>query len=230
MLVKSPKADQCIILCGGADAPDLGRVDQLLSLYSSTKFVGVDRGGLALIEAGFSLDYAFGDFDSVSSAELKIIEEHSESIQKYSAEKDDTDMELALALSIQRYPEADYFIFGGIGEQQGRLDHMFANVWLVYQPRFQSIIDRLQFIEANHVIKFFKPGTYQIKANNQTDYLSLITLSAVKQLSIKYAKYELKPIDIAYPRALISNEFIEGQAVQFSFAEGILMIMWVEEE
>ncbi|MGO4927320.1 thiamine diphosphokinase [Fundicoccus sp. Sow4_F4] len=230
MLVKSPKATQCVILCGGADAPDLKRVAQLISIYSSTFLVGVDRGGLALIKAGYSLDYAFGDFDSVTPDELEIIREHSHKLQQYSPIKDDTDMELALSISIERYSEADYYVFGGIGEQQGRLDHMFANIWLVYQPRFQAVIHRLQFIESNHVIKFYKPGSYQIQANKQTDYLSLISMTALKQLSIQYAKYELDPVDIAYPRALISNEFIDQQPVQISFEEGIIMVMWVEEE
>lgn len=229
MLIKSPGITQCVILCGGADAPDLERVDQLMSLYSTTKFVGVDRGGLALIQAGYPLNIALGDFDSVTPDELALIQANSQDSQKYSAMKDDTDMELALEMTIERYPAADYYIFGGIGEQQGRLDHMFANIWLVYQPRFQAVIDRLQFIEANHVIKFYKPGNYQIEANRETDYLSLVSLTAVKQLTIHNAKYDLEAIDLAYPRALISNEFYKEQAVQFSFKAGIIMIMWVEE-
>lgn len=230
MLFKSPKTRQCVILCGGADKPNLARIDQLIPLYSSKKFIGVDRGGLILVEAGYSLDYALGDFDSVTSEELEKIEASSLNVKKYSSMKDDTDMELALNITIELFPEADYYIFGGIGEELGRLDHLFANVWLVYQPRFQAIVDRLQFIESNHVIKFYKPGSYQIEANKQTDYLSLVSLTAVKQLVIQNAKYDLQAVDLAYPRALISNEFIDDQIVHISFESGIIMIMWVEEE
>ena len=143
--------------------------------------------------------------------------------------KDDTDMELALELTSNYYPEADYYIFGGIGEQAGRLDHLFANVWLIFQPRYQAIIHRLQFIEYNHIIKFYKAGNHQVEVSERTEFLSIISMTAVRQLSIKHAKYNLEPIDIAFPRALISNEFIDQKTVQLSFIEGIVMVMWVTE-
>lgn len=227
--ILSKRIKQSVILCGGADAPDLGQIASLLNQYQATAFIGVDRGGLKLIEAGYDLDYAVGDFDSVTSQELHTIDTHSQKLERHSSMKDDTDMELALELAIEEYPEADYYIFGGIGEQQGRLDHLFANVWLVFQPRYLAVIDRLQFIEANHMIKFYKPGQHQITADPETHFLSLISLTAMKQLSIQFAKYNLEAVDIPYPRALISNEFIDQQTVQIAFEEGILMVMWVEE-
>lgn len=229
LLTQSPGIKECVILCGGADAPDLARIQSITALYSSVKFIGVDRGGLKLIEAGHTLDHALGDFDSVNSQELATIKQHSHHLQSYSPMKDDTDMELALELTSNYYPEADYYIFGGIGEQAGRLDHLFANVWLIFQPRYQAIIHRLQFIEYNHVIKFYTAGKHQIEANERTDYLSIISMTAVRQLSIKHAKYNLEPVDIAFPRALISNEFINQNTVQLSFIEGIVMVMWVTE-
>lgn len=221
---------QCVILCGGADEPDIQRIADITALYESSVFVGVDRGGLKLIQHGYRLDYAIGDFDSVTSEEKAHIRANAEVMEQYHSEKDDTDMELGLLLAQKAAPEADYFIFGGIGKQQGRLDHLLANIWLVFQPRFSNIIGRLQFIEMNHRIHFFKPGSYTLHAAYREQYVSVISLTAVKELQIVGAKYEMKARDIDYPRALISNEFQSLQPIRVSFSEGLIMILHVHEE
>lgn len=224
------RASQCVILCGGADEPDIQRIADITALYESSLFVGVDRGGLKLIQHGYRLDYAIGDFDSVTSEEKAQIRANAEVMEQHHSEKDDTDMELGLLLAHNIAPEADYFIFGGIGKQQGRLDHLLANIWLVFQPRFSNLVGRLQFIEMNHRIHFFKPGSYILQAAYREQYVSVISLTAVKGLQIVGAKYEMEARDIDYPRALISNEFYPSQPIELSFREGLIMILHVHEE
>ena len=221
---------QCVILCGGADEPDIARIDEIISLYPTHILIGIDRGGLRLIEQGYRLDFAVGDFDSVTPQENALIVAQTDVMEKYHSEKDDTDMELGLLLAQRVAPEADYYILGGIGKQQGRLDHLLANIWLVFQPRFEMSIGRLQFIEVNHRIHFFKPGSYSLSPAYQEQYVSLVSLTAVKQLQITGAKYQLATIDIDYPRALISNEFYDEQAIELSFEEGLIMVLHVHEE
>ena len=96
LLTQSPGIKECVILCGGADAPDLARIQSITALYSSVKFIGVDRGGLKLIEAGHTLDHALGDFDSVTLEELKTIK--AKKIIKLNPIKDETDTLYALRL------------------------------------------------------------------------------------------------------------------------------------
>lgn len=228
--LSQPKASECVILCGGADEPDIARIAELIPHYASHLLIGIDRGGLHLIEQGYRLNFAVGDFDSVTPEERALIEEQTDVMEKYHCEKDDTDMELGLLLAQKVAPEADYYILGGIGKQQGRLDHLLANIWLVFQPRFQESIGRLQFIEVNHRIHFFTPGSYRIAPAYQEQYVSLISLTAVKQLQITGAKYELAVTDIDYPRALISNEFYAMQPIELSFQEGLIMVLHVHED
>lgn len=62
------------------------------------------------------------------------------------------------------------------------------------------------------------------------DYLSIITLTAVEQLSIQNAVYNLGTTDIGYPRALISNEFIDkNHPVKLSFKQGLVLVLRVNE-
>lgn len=224
------KAPQCVILCGGADEPDIARIDEITRHYPAHLLIGIDRGALRMVKEGYRLDFAVGDFDSVTLEEKAFIEAHTDVMEKYRSDKDDTDMELGLLLAQKVAPEADYYILGGIGKQQGRLDHLLANIWLVFQPRFKTSIGRLQFVEVNHRIHFFEPGTYSLSPVYQEQYLSLVSLTAVKQLQIIGAKYPLTTTDIAYPRALISNEFYGNQAIELSFKEGLIMVLHVHED
>ena len=223
------KLKECVILCAGANQPYLEAVNQLVADYERVFFVGVDRGALKLIQAGYDLDFSVGDFDSVTQDEFDQIEAHSNSTQQFSSEKDDTDLELALELAVKKYPKADYYLFGAIGEGFGRLDHLLANVWLVFQPRYQAVVDRLYFVESHHRLCFYLPGTHELFALPDKEYLSIVSLTAIKQLVIKGSKYELQATDFAYPRALISNEFIGKKSAEISFEEGLLMVLWVKE-
>lgn len=225
--------NQQVIICGGAAHPAIGELDKYLASTIPTQTIGVDAGCLQLIKHGYEIDYAVGDFDSVTEEEFQLIQEHSKTVIQHPAQKDDTDMELAIDVAIEHYPQANYYIVGAIGETKGRLDHMLANIWMVYQPRYQSIVNRMNFIERDHVFQFLKVGEHQlsVKAENKLpDYLSIVSMTPVKALKIQGARYELTETDYDYPRALISNEFVnKEQDIHISFKEGLVLVLWVNE-
>ncbi len=55
---------------------------------SFDKYIGVDRGSLFLVEKGYQLALAIGDFDSVSKIELEKISVSTDRLIKLPAEKD----------------------------------------------------------------------------------------------------------------------------------------------
>lgn len=217
-----------IIICGGAQAPAL---DKIKNYYNEgTIIIGVDRGSLVLIEAGYHIDIALGDFDSVNPQEFQTIKDNTDRVEVFSPMKDDTDMELALSLILAEYGEPEnLYIFGAIGEKKGRIDHFIANLWMVYQPRFKNLIEVMVFIEKKHQIRFYQAGQHILLPQENTNYLSIISLTAVEDLKIQGALYELDYTSLSYPRAYISNEFIsKDQAVHLNFASGLIMVMWLE--
>ena len=121
-------AKACVIVCGGGPNPALDQIENLIQAYDQVYFVGADRGALRLVRAGYVLDMALGDFDSVSEEERQVIEAHSQEFQAFPSEKDDTDGHLALDMAMTRWPEADYVALGFLGERGGRLDHFLANI------------------------------------------------------------------------------------------------------
>lgn len=218
---------QGMLICGGAQPPCKEEMVALQEEYQSFTIIGVDRGALYLVDQGWEIDYAVGDFDSVDEQELLRIREKSNHFYQTSPIKDDTDMELALtlALSLENSQEVDYLIFGGIASE-GRLDHLIANLWIIYQPRYQKLVNRLTFFDRDRMIKVLGPGQHLLENCNDCIYLSIISATPTKSLEIKGAKYELSSTDFTYPRALISNEFLsDNQKVQLSFIEGIVFVI-----
>ncbi|MBD3949686.1 thiamine diphosphokinase [Tuanshanicoccus lijuaniae] len=196
-------------------------------------WIGVDRGAITLIHNGFPIDVAFGDFDSVLTREYLTIKKRAGQLFEYNSEKDDTDLQLALMYVIEQLPEvASIHIFGGLGSSlHGRIDHFIANMWISYEPRFASIINRIRWIEEKHEMQAFLPGKHCITNELEYRYLSIISYTPVKQLAIEGAKYQLAATDFDVPRALISNEFLPEQPeVLLSFETGIVTVWFVKKD
>lgn len=95
----------------------------LLSKYDA--YVGIDRGALYLLQAGYPVDLAVGDFDSLSNEEQKEVFAKAKEYTRSPAEKDDTDTQLGILKTFERYPQAEVTLIGATG---GRLDHLLANL------------------------------------------------------------------------------------------------------
>lgn len=92
---------------------------------------GVDNA-LAL---GYSVDVAVGDFDSVSAAGLATAERSGALVERHSIDKDETDLELALAKAVTYMPD----LLVVIGLDGGRVDHYLANLLLLGSTRLRSV-------------------------------------------------------------------------------------------
>ena len=223
-----------IILCAGAPNPAIHKISKVIKSLpkdSEIILIGVDRGALRLIDSGYQLDIAIGDFDSVTDKEFSKIEKFSDVVNRVSSEKDLTDTELAFHWIYENYPHANLYVFGSIGEGKGRLDHLISNLYLIYQPELENLLHHTQIIESYLEITWFGPGNHVIEVGNiLPDYLSIITLTEVKKLSIENAKYNLPPTDYKRPMAFISNEFIDlNSNVKLSLVEGQVMVMKINE-
>ncbi|MBY0120742.1 thiamine diphosphokinase [Bacillus sp. S/N-304-OC-R1] len=185
-------------------------------------WVGVDRGVFTLLTMGILPSIAFGDFDSVTSDEMSIIEEQIKEIQRYKTEKDETDMELALNWAMEQKPDL-IRIFGGTG---GRLDHFFANVQLLVSPILKDQTVHIEMMDNRNIVFIKGPGHYSMNHNPQFKYVSFIPITMeVKGLSLKGFKYPLQDEDIPLGSTLcISNELINDSG-NFSFSKGIIMVV-----
>ncbi|MGX7052025.1 thiamine diphosphokinase [Leuconostoc palmae] len=183
-------------------------------------WIGADRGAWFLYQHKKPIFMAVGDFDSLISAELTVLKKYlSESaILHVQAEKNETDTELALLNAEKQNPDI-IKVFGATG---GRVDHLLSNLWLMADPVFESIRDKVSFIDKTNNICFANPGEHVVKKIPGTRYLGFMPLNDVKNLKIFDAKYPLVLKDNV-AKMWSSNEFID-EVVHFSFDTGVILI------
>lgn len=184
-------------------------------------FVGVDRGCLYILEQGWTLDLAVGDFDSMTEIERQKVQKSAHELQRAQAEKDDTDTQLALALAFEKFPQANVTLIGVTG---GRLDHFLANLWLPLEPRFQAFASQIKLKDAQNSIAYFLPGSYSVKKAAGMTYLAYCCLTPVTNLTLIKSKYTLDRVDVAVPTSYASNEFV-GETAEFSFDTGMIAVI-----
>lgn len=105
-----------------------------------------DGGARAALALGLRPQHVIGDFDSLRSDELAVLERCGARLHRHPCRKDETDLELALQLAVALHPrlpadaraqdEADIVVLGALG---GRRDHELANVLLLAMPELKGM-------------------------------------------------------------------------------------------
>ncbi|WP_066318403.1 thiamine diphosphokinase [Bacillus sp. FJAT-29814] len=207
------------ILAGGPEEllPDLTEYNT-----ESEVWVGVDRGVFHLLSRNIQPMMAFGDFDSVSERELAFIESKITNLKRFKPEKDETDTELALNWAVAQNPE-EIRLFGATG---GRLDHLLANVQLLFKPLSQGNFTKISLIDRKNIAYLAGPGTYSVEKMPEKKYISFVPLTLnVSNLTLQGFKFPLENRHISMGSTLcISNELISEYGT-FSFSEGILIVI-----
>jgi thiamine pyrophosphokinase len=206
-----------VIVAGGPDhmLPDLSNF-----LNENTKWVGVDRGLYILIKKGIIPDLAFGDFDSISNDERKEVESSGCQLNVYPAEKDETDLELAINWSLEQ-DQDEIYILGCTG---GRLDHELINIQMLTKGLKRK--KELIILDKQNKMIMRENGNYTISLEEEYKYVSFIPhTKIVENLSLKGFKYSLKDTNVSWGQTLcISNELVEKKGT-YSFSNGILIVV-----
>ena len=189
-------------------------VDLTMYDFTNNIVVGIDRGAYLAFQANIKLDYAVGDFDSISAQELKELEEYTNVI-KLNPEKDETDTLHALRM----FKTADnLLLLGGIAGS--RIDHFVANLKLFYEFPNLTIIDNDTFMMLCEKNLNFQKDEYK--------YYSFFALEDVYDLCLEGFKYELKNYFLAHSSALgVSNEVLSNATV--SYSKGKLLLIKTKE-
>ncbi|HEN6087163.1 TPA: thiamine diphosphokinase [Streptococcus agalactiae] len=192
--------------------------------YDFDYFVGIDRGSLFLIKNGLSLDMAVGDFDSITEDELLYIKHYCSNIVSASAEKNDTDTELALKTIFKEFPEAQVTVFGAFG---GRIDHMMSNIFLPSDTDLEPFMSQIRLKDEQNIVTYLPSGKNQVSRIEGMSYVSFMPESE-STLQISGAKYELNKSNYFKKKMYSSNEFMTSP-IEVELKDGYLIIIYSKD-
>ncbi|HEL2376789.1 thiamine diphosphokinase [Streptococcus suis] len=188
-------------------------------------YVGVDAGSLRLLDHSLPLDWAMGDFDSVTPEELGRIKDLAERFLQAPAEKDDTDLELVLKEVFKAYPQAQVRIYGALG---GRMDHMMANLFLVAEPDLAAFMEQIELVDRQNIIRFRPAGRHRLSPIAGMKYISFMP-SDQSRLTIRHAKYPLDASNYFFKKCYASNEFIDRD-IDIQLDQGYVVLIYSKDK
>lgn len=192
--------------------------------YDFDYFVGIDRGSLFLLKNGLSLDMVVGDFDSITEDELLYIKHYCSNIVSASAEKNDTDTELALKTIFKEFPEAQVTVFGAFG---GRIDHMMSNIFLPSDTDLEPFMSQIRLKDEQNIVTYLPSGKNQVSRIEGMSYVSFMPESE-STLQISGAKYELNKSNYFKKKMYSSNEFMTSP-IEVELKDGYLIIIYSKD-
>jgi thiamine pyrophosphokinase len=128
----SSSAGVCAIVLSGGDPP-LAAIKPRLP--TDALVIAADSGLDHARRLGLRVDVVVGDLDSVDRQVLDVAKKTGTVVEAHPVEKDETDLELAIATAHARGAH-HVTVVGGYG---GRLDHFLANLTLLASPRFRAL-------------------------------------------------------------------------------------------
>jgi thiamine pyrophosphokinase len=171
----SNKIDSIVIVCSGEDY----NIKKLKQYCSRAQYIIAVDNGLALLnKIKIKPDLIIGDLDSVNK---KLLDKYKYiTIEKYPADKDLTDSELAI-LKGQSLNPKNIYLFAATGSY---FDHSFANVINIFKYRCST---NFEIITNNSTIyPIFKEKTITGRKNHR---FSIFPITDVYNFSMKGAKY-----------------------------------------
>ncbi|HSJ38374.1 MAG TPA: thiamine diphosphokinase [Planococcus sp. (in: firmicutes)] len=201
-----------VVIVSGGPAEELPD----FSLWADDFWIGVDAGAVALIERGIEPAAAVGDFDSVSEEQFDRIKGIVPKLEVASADKDETDTELALEKAMTFHPET-VIITGVTG---GRLDHYMSALHAIYAAHLKYPDTQFFLINKQNRIRFLEVGRHEIQRDSLYRYISFYPFAEeIKGFSLSGFKYDVSGETIPFGSTwFISNELVNSGSV--SFIEG----------
>jgi thiamine pyrophosphokinase len=130
--VEAPGRAVALVFAGG-DPVDGGVAARLPQ--AGVTVVAADSGVEVALALGRRVDLVIGDFDSADPAAVEAAVASGAEVRRYPADKDQSDLELALHAA-RGSGAKRVVVVGGYG---GRLDHFLANALLLASPAFADL-------------------------------------------------------------------------------------------
>jgi thiamine pyrophosphokinase len=201
-----------------ANAPNLDAAPYAEQIRAADLLIAADGGALPLLRLGLLPHIVIGDLDSLDAPSEAALVERGVELRRFSRDKDETDLELALLHAAERGADT-IDILGALG---GRWDHTLANVALLAHP---ALLGRQVRLLADRQELFLVRDSAVI-AGAVGDTVSLLPLAgAAHGVTTRGLLYPLEDATLSYERARgVSNVLLEPPG-NVALREGLLLVV-----
>jgi thiamine pyrophosphokinase len=206
-----------IVLAGGDPVDPRIRASLPVDAYVIAADSGLAHGHTL----GLAVDLVVGDMDSVDPAALADAEARGATIERHPAEKDATDLELAL-LAAQRHGTTEVVLVGGAG---GRLDHFLANVALLAADRFGDLAIDAYFGDA--VVRVARGGRGPLPIDGAAgDLVSLLPVGGdARGVTTRELQFPLRNEDLPLGTTRGVSNVVDGASASVELEHGMLLVV-----
>ncbi len=205
------------VIFAAGQVSDYGRIRTLLGEVDL--IICADGGVRHAVALDLTPDLVLGDFDSITPALLREVEERGIPILRVPWEKDQTDTELALREAIGRGAQ-EMILVGASGD---RLDHTLSNVLLL--PGMPAGV-QVSLVDDKNVVRLLRPGTAATVAGRPGEYLSLLPLTPeATGVSITGVKWPLADATLRWGESLGVSNQLAAPAATVSVRTGLLLVI-----
>jgi len=202
-----------------------GRLDQpsrfLKELTESDLIIAADGGAYHCNSLGVTPDVIIGDFDSLDPEILSDFKQTGAELIKFPTYKDETDLELALQLAIDRGLE-EVYIIAALGD---RWDMSIANVLLLGKPNLSRL--SIHILDGSQELFILRGGDLVEIRSKAGAPLSLIPLAgAACGITTHGLEYSLTDETLYFGSSRgVSNVFSQDSA-NIKIREGLLLCIY----
>lgn len=207
----------CIILNG--EIKNYDYIKNIITKNNYDYIICADGGANHSYKMGITPDYIIGDLDSISSNIIDSYKLKNVKFEKFPSKKNETDTEICVYLASRLNAKEIDFI-GALG---GRLDHMIANINLLYYVRNQGIYTKIISEDEDIYIAINE----EISINGDVgDTISVIPLNGdAKGVTLNRLEYPLNNYDMKFSLPLgISNVMLDKRC-NIKVEQGSLIII-----
>lgn len=214
------RTDAAVIAVGG---PRAGCQEVPARVGGDWPVVAADSGADLAVAVGLTPTVIVGDLDSISPHALEWAEATGIPVERADRDKDQTDLELAIAVARRSRELRELVVIGGGG---GRLDHLLANLAVLCGPATEELEVEAWF------------GTTQVRVIRRSARLSVPRGSTVSLLAWHGDALGVTTSGLRWPltdgllRAGValgtSNEAVEP-TVEVSLRSGVVSVVVVPE-
>ncbi len=207
------------LVFANGDLHDGSAVQQALQQGAGALVVAADGGARLALACGLTPHLVVGDMDSLDEGELADLRARGAAIRRVAAEKDETDLELAL-LAAAEHGAAWVRVLGAAG---GRLDQMLANVLLLTLDVLAGRDVRLA--AGPQTLWLIGPGDHALDGV-PGDTISLIPLGGdARGVRTEGLRYPLRGETLRFGPARGISNVIAAAGARVALDEGTLVVV-----